>query len=330
VLLVQTEAGPKAHMVTVVGFSDITIGGQPSQTLVFHDPGTANATSANGVGNDVYNYDAGTASISSFPFLGKIYTAKLAFAVKQCPQAEDEHAGVSGIYSVEFAVALDPAQHKSHVDMPNQMDLTVRQSEITFEGPSPFVPVTGTFEEDGSFTATGVGVVAGFANIVVSFEGVIRPESLTGSYTMGVNGGLPTGQPIVFAVDGMRTAELSSFDPGQVEDFYDAFNSAFVAQDTASLYDRLHPAVLDQYGEAACRAYLDEVVSVPIEVNVLEVIGLGEWDWEMDGLSTSIPETYTARVNFSAQGQTSEIETHLAIRPDGQLGWFTDCGDPLP
>ena len=54
--------------------------------------------------------------------------------------------------------------------------------------------------DDGTFTADGEGTVAGFPGVAVRLEGTLTPGGLTGDYTMGVNGGLPTGAPIIYSV----------------------------------------------------------------------------------------------------------------------------------
>jgi hypothetical protein len=90
--------------------------------------------------------------------------------------------------------------------MPSNLVLEVFQSEINIRGPDPWVEVTGTLADDGSFTATGTGTVADFPDIAVTFEGTLTSDGLAGDYTMGAEGGLPTGQPITYRVEGQRTA----------------------------------------------------------------------------------------------------------------------------
>ncbi len=64
--------------------------------------------------------------------------------------------------------------------------------------------MTGELKEDGSFKASGTGVVAGRPNIRVEFDGKLSSTGLTGNYTMGVGGGLPNGQSITYTVQGQR------------------------------------------------------------------------------------------------------------------------------
>ncbi len=92
-------------------------------------------------------------------------------------------------------------------DPRNVSDPAPTAGEITFTGPSPWVSVTGPLATDGSFTATGTGEVAGRPNIAVKYEGNLTAAGkLTGTYTMGVNGGLD-GVPIEYQVDAEMTPD---------------------------------------------------------------------------------------------------------------------------
>jgi hypothetical protein len=230
-------------------------------------------------------------------------------------------------------VVDDLANHAPFIAMPGQVVLTVRFSSITITGPEPWVDVTGPLELDGSFLATGSGTVAGFADIAVSFEGVITEEHLTGIYTMGVEGGLPTGNPIVYQVDGERvqpSLEITpEVDEGLVESFYGLLNTAFETKDVDTLLNSLHPAVIDLYGLGACKVYLGTVVETPIHVDLEEVLTIGPWEWEIDGRTTRIEKAYALEILMTAQGEQHAQETHLGLREDGSLGWFTDCGEPM-
>lgn len=67
---------------------------------------------------------------------------------------------------------------------------------VTLSGAGRWVDVTGPINADGTFVATGTGTVAGFPNISVRFTGRYLIGRLSGEYAVGVNGGLPGGQPI--------------------------------------------------------------------------------------------------------------------------------------
>lgn len=115
-----------------------------------------------------------------------------------------------------------------------------------------------------------------------------------------------------------------------IQSFYQAFNQAFASGDAESLLRSLHPAVLEKYGVDACRNYLQSVLAKPVSVEVVGVTSFGEWDWQSDGSVLPVQNAFTIQINENVQGQSQQAETHLALRDDGSLGWFTDCGDPLP
>ena len=96
----------------------------------------------------------------------------------------------------------DPAGHSPFIgNMPNSLTVTVSNSTITISGAAPFVTVSGTLADDGSFVATGTGTVAGNTGIGVRFTGNLNVGvTVTGEYVMGTNGGLPTGAPITYQV----------------------------------------------------------------------------------------------------------------------------------
>ena len=120
--------------------------------------------------------------------------------------------------------------------------------------------------------------------------------------------------------------------PGQmiIEEFVASYNTAFQSGDVEALFASLHPAVVDLYGSDACPSYLDTVIANPIQLEILQITGPALWAWEIDGVSTDIENAFTVTVNVTVGGETSESEVHFALREDGSIGWFTDCGDPLP
>jgi hypothetical protein len=203
------------------------------------------------------------------------------------------------------------------------------------------VTVTGERNEaDGSFYAEGRGVVAGFPDIAVTFEGTIGDGELSGLYTMGAEGGLPTGQSITYKITGSKTDEpaeipaegplpLSEGVADAIESFVEVFNTAFEGGDTGSLYQLLHPSVIELYGEEACLAYMNTIVETPTSLEYIDATKVGAWDWERDGATISVEHAYSVMVNFTAREQTIQQEIHLTLPGDDSVRWFTDCGDPL-
>ena len=246
---------------------------------------------------------------------------------------------LAGFFVAFFQVDQDPGGHELFADLPIEQYLRVQivreagapTAEISISAPAPFVDVIGIIE-NGVFTATGVGTVAGFPGISVLFEGSIT-NPLVGLYTLGVDKGLPGGEAISYIVEGTKDAPLEEPsahpDTELVETFTTDLVDAMQSQDVTFLFDRLHPAVLDIYGADACQAYLGSIAGYS-NIGVLQLSGPGDWVFERDGTSTPIQDAYTIEANFTLpEGQVNPAVAHFALM-DGEMSWFTDCGDPLP
>jgi hypothetical protein len=247
------------------------------------------------------------------------------------------------LIGVVATILFDEGGHGPFIDLPTFIQILINFANGTITGPFPWVAVSGTFDGDGIVTAQGRGTVAGFSNILVTLEGQYSGDGFAGEYTMGADGGLPGGSPITYYIEGQSvepeveptpttTIEATSTPTVESPDFdgfYNAFNRAFEDQNTSTLIDLLHPAVIDLYGGEACQTYLGTVIETLLEVQVVSVTGFGTWGWEIDGLVIPVEGVYTLDINVIAQGQVTERESHVGLRDDGALGWFTDCGEPL-
>ena len=249
---------------------------------------------------------------------------------------------IGGIYVVNIFIILDGAGHGPFIGMPNVIELQViiklEEGRISIFGPEPWVELHGSIDDDGNFVATGIGVVAGFPGIDVALEGVIDPQALSGEMTMGGNGGLPQGVGITYSLDGENTAAggegqtFSQSEVALVKDFVEALQMAFTIPDPEFLYDSLHPAVIDRYGEEACRMRVENFGS-ELNLQFVKLIGFGPWDYMSDGLSTTIPDTYTVALNQTVDRVRQRSEAHFTLfLPEAKgvpnLTWFIDCGDP--
>ena len=115
---------------------------------------------------------------------------------------------VTGDYSGEVTVAEDPAGHRCCVEPSTAWEVRqVRNTQtnevaITLFNVVENVSLQGRVPVIGQeFTATGSGTVAGYSNVEVSFTGTASAETgINGVLTVGGNGALPQGQPIVFDV----------------------------------------------------------------------------------------------------------------------------------
>jgi hypothetical protein len=126
----------------------------------------------------------------------------------------------------------------------------------------------------------------------------------------------------------VSSSEIEFAIPTGVNDFYSQFNQAFAEGDEEFLFDALHPAVIEQYGEDKCWSYLGTAINVPIEVSVNQLNDFGTWDWMVGDTAVSIPGAYTIDAEIALpDGAISSQETHLALNPENDmaLSWFTYC-----
>jgi len=113
----------------------------------------------------------------------------------------------SGPYDIDVIQIEDPAGHFPFIgNLPGSIDVFGNNGNFRATGQQPWVRVDGNISmSSGDFDANGQGNVAGRSGIRVRFSGHIDPMSpyrITGWYEMGVNGGLPTGRPIRYRIDG--------------------------------------------------------------------------------------------------------------------------------
>lgn len=255
-------------------------------------------------------------------------------------------AGIFGRYTVTSTYAEGDKSHGPFVQGDQITSILVSEGSIVFSGEAPFVTVSGERDEsDGTFSTAGEGIVAGYSGIAVKFEGTLLDGELKGMYTFGADGGLPGGQAITYAIEGTLVPPGSGEGeetagplpvPEGIEDaigsFIEVFNSAVVDDEPDPLFSLLHHAVLERYGEDACRVYLETGITsagTPVQMSYGSAEALGSWDWETDGLSTPIDYVYRVQVGLTAGEQSAAQEIHLAIPGDDSVRWFTDCGDPL-
>ncbi len=173
------------------------------------------------------------------------------------------------VYNAITDILSDKGGHGEFIRMLLALILNASPGSVLIEGPEPWVTVTGEINDDGTFVATGRGTVAGFPDIAVVFEGTISIDRIAGEYTMGAEGGLPGGQAITYLVIGEAEDSATAL----ASDFFDLFNAAQGAGDSARMLEMLHPAVLEVYGEDACSDYLASIVNPAVNI---EVLGAGE------------------------------------------------------
>lgn len=114
----------------------------------------------------------------------------------------------------------------------------------------------------------------------------------------------------------------------QPRDFATGFTTAVQGGDVGWLLSRLHPAVIQRYGEEQCRAYVRaSVIDPTLRLQVSGVTGPGTWAWATDDRSTVVDEVYRVDAHRFLRGTETTGNLWLA-NVDGRLTWFADCGTP--
>ena len=112
-----------------------------------------------------------------------------------------------------------------------------------------------------------------------------------------------------------------------VEEFLQAFETAFREGDEAFLFERLNPATVELYGEPQCKALIATLKDPTRAYELRKTSKPKPYDYNPDGRSITVPNVYTVTVQVTANGELSKQEIHLAPVTD-TLTWFADCGDP--
>ena len=87
--------------------------------------------------------------------------------------------------------------------------------------------------------------------------------------------------------------------------------------------------MFERYSEEACQSHLENSIGYA-EIEVLAVQDLMSWDWVVDGVSITIYDAYVVEAELTlTNGDEFASELHYALM-DGELRWFTICGDPAP
>lgn len=113
-----------------------------------------------------------------------------------------------------------------------------------------------------------------------------------------------------------------TLDPATVEEFASELLVAFQLGDTTYLFDRLHPFVLERYGERECRREVHGYPPDPSESwTVQSSSGPAPWDWVTDDLTTTVDDTWTVNIEIPDEGPRDVHFTPF----EGTWRWFLDC-----
>ena len=124
---------------------------------------------------------------------------------------------------------------------------------------------------------------------------------------------------------GPTTTTTSVVEVEAVVSFVGEFAAAIAAEDVDWLLTRMHPLVVQRYGEALCGDYVArEIVGLGDYQVTGEVIGPIERTYSTDGGSVTIAPYFEAPVSFTFSGQSYDgVGGFAAI--EGLLFWFTEC-----
>jgi hypothetical protein len=111
------------------------------------------------------------------------------------------------------------------------------------------------------------------------------------------------------------------------QQFLPLFAKAIRRGSVVFLLDRLHPVVIDTYGEGQCRTYLQRFRDRTAAYKILSMSARMQYIYSPDGLAIRVDDVFSVRVNRTANGSTSTVIIHLGLVGD-QIRWFTDCGTP--
>lgn len=115
-----------------------------------------------------------------------------------------------------------------------------------------------------------------------------------------------------------------------VTEFFDGFAAAVSNGDAAGLLATLHPAVTDRYGVDQCTSYLDGVAGQPLTISAAEATaGPEPGVYETDELSTEIDDLVLVDVTRAELGGDERTDPTRVAYLEGQLRWFSDCGEPI-
>jgi hypothetical protein len=221
-----------------------------------------------------------------------------------------------GRFAASFAAPLPSAARV--VIRGHAMVWFVPRSEL----PAPVGVRTTAFRHDGTFAPEASG-----ADVI----GADPTESLVPIADLDLPLG-PRGAagPTVEATSTPHEADTGAAADGEaaVREFVAAFEQALTSGDVGFLAARLDPAVIDRYGDAQCREYLDAVAGSAQDFEVIDVQGPVPITYETDGIERSVGDGYEARVRFRTS-DGSVVESSPIYRIDGDtVQWFTDCGQP--
>jgi hypothetical protein len=114
----------------------------------------------------------------------------------------------------------------------------------------------------------------------------------------------------------------------EVQQFLNELDKAVREGNTDFRLGRLHPAVIERYGEQQCRDFLAAQVDKTRRDRVKRVGKPQPFEWATDRTAVTISDSTPVQVRATFKGKKGDRNLHLA-RVNGQFTYFVDCGVPL-
>ena len=104
-----------------------------------------------------------------------------------------------------------------------------------------------------------------------------------------------------------------------------AFSTALDQGDRAFVFDRLHPVVVESWGEELCSAWVDREIMALGDYS-LEGPSDGPVDYEVStpAGTVMVPDYYAAPISFTFDGQSFEAEGTFALVAQ-EVYWLGQC-----
>jgi hypothetical protein len=154
----------------------------------------------------------------------------------------------------------------------------------------------------------------------VSVVSVAPPQTLTSE---------PTTTPTTAATTTTAVAPTTVAPAETPQQFLTLLADGLAVGGNPLMLTRLHPAVIERYGEEQCTQSIANEPDAAAKFEVISVSEPATYAWTTDGLTTDIPDTLTVQVTRTSSQGTTTQDVHITPI-DGTFRWFTDCGDPLP
>lgn len=176
---------------------------------------------------------------------------------------------------------------------------------------------------NAGWALVGVGALA----IVVGVSALVFDWGVTESTTGAVAESSESTSSSTTSSSSSTTS--STLPPAETpEQFVELWAAAFRNGDAVFLFDRMAQPVLDRYGADQCETFAASLNVPDFELTIREIAEPGPFDYETDGRTETIADSIGIEVERLEGGQTIIQEVHV-IEVDGELRWFTDCGNPV-